>query len=158
MRGYDFRKLRTPRMARRKSKIKRPRTYGRSGRHGRSATEISRSEAYMAEGQRLTRTGSWALNVTTNRCFWSPELFRILEFDPASTDPSISTFLRRVHPSDRSVVQQNIDLAIRTGKDFAQEYRLLLDGGTTKYIHSVGHPITNKVGKIVEIIGTATEI
>ncbi|MGB8173935.1 MAG: PAS domain-containing protein, partial [Pseudolabrys sp.] len=92
----------------------------------------------MAEGQRLTRTGTWALNVVTKRCFWSPELFRILEFDPASTDPSISTFLDRVHPSDRDAVQQNIDLAIHTGKDFAQDYRLLFGGGTTKYVHSIG--------------------
>jgi PAS domain S-box-containing protein len=81
-----------------------------------------------------------------------------LEFDPASTDPSISTFLDRVDPSDRGAVQQNIDLAIHTGKDFAQDYRLLLGGGTTKYVHSIGHPVTNKFGEIIEIIGTATEI
>ncbi|MGA7526394.1 MAG: PAS domain-containing protein [Pseudolabrys sp.] len=112
----------------------------------------------MAEGQRLTRTGTWALNVVTKRCFWSPELFRILEFDPASTDPSISTFLDRVHPSDRDAVQQNIDLAIHTGKDFAQDCRLLLGGGTTKYVHSIGHPVTNKFGEIIDIIGAATEI
>jgi PAS domain S-box-containing protein len=140
-----------------KSKIKRPRTDSRFGTHRRAAAEIRRSEAYMAEGQRLTRTGTWALNVVTKRCFWSPELFRILEFDPASTDPSISTFLDRVHPSDRDAAQQNIDLAIHTGKDFAQEYRLLLGGGTTKYVHSVGHPVTNKFGKTIEIIGAATE-
>ncbi|MGC1623040.1 MAG: PAS domain-containing protein, partial [Pseudolabrys sp.] len=81
-----------------------------------------------------------------------------MEFDPASTDPSISTFLDRVHPSDRDAVQQNIDLAIHTGKDFAQDYRLLLGGGTTKYVHSIGHPVTNKFGEIIDIIGAATEI
>jgi PAS domain S-box-containing protein len=80
-----------------------------------------------------------------------------LEFDPASTDPSISTFLDRVHPSDHGTVQQNIDLAIHTGKDFAQDYRLLLGGGTTKYVHSIGHPVTNRFGEIIEIIGAATE-
>ncbi|MGC1821573.1 MAG: PAS domain-containing protein, partial [Pseudolabrys sp.] len=145
-------------MVGRRSKNKRPRTKGRLGKHRRSAAEIRRSEACMAEGQRLTRTGTWALNVVTKRCFWSPELFRILEFDPASTDPSISTFLDRVHPSDRDAVQQNIDLAIHTGKDFAQDYRLLLGGGTTKYVHSIGHPVTNKFGEIIDIIGAATEI
>src|SRR5215472_583151 len=149
--------LRTPRMVRRRSKIKRPRTNGRFGKHKRAAAEIWRSEAYMAVGQRLTRTGTWALNFVTKRCFWSPELFRILEFDPASTDPSISTFLDRVHPSDRGAVQQNIDLAIHTGKDFAQDYRLLLGGGTTKYVRSIGRPITNKFGEIIEIIGAVTE-
>ncbi|MGC2011105.1 MAG: PAS domain-containing protein [Pseudolabrys sp.] len=145
-------------MVGRRSKNKRPRTKRRLGKHRRSAAEIRRSEACMAEGQRLTRTGTWALNVVTKRCFWSPELFRILEFDPASTDPSISTFLDRVHPSDRDAVQQNIDLAIHTGKDFAQDCRLLLGGGTTKYVHSIGHPVTNKFGEIIDIIGAATEI
>jgi len=145
-------------MVGRRSKIKRPRTNGRFGKHKRAAAEIRRSETYMAVGQRLTRTGTWALNVVTKRCFWSPELFRILEFDPASTDPSISTFLDRVHPSDRGAVQQNVDLAIHTGKDFAQDYRLLLGGGTIKYVHGIGHAVTNKFGEIIEIIGAATEI
>ena len=141
-------------MVGKKSKIKRPRT---EGKRRRGAAEIRRSEAYMAEGQRLTRTGTWALNVATKRCFWSPELFRILDFDPASTDPSISTFLDRVHPSDRRAAQQDIDLAIHTSRDFAQNYRLLLDGGTTKFVHSIGHPVTNKFGETIEIIGAATE-
>jgi PAS domain S-box-containing protein len=141
-----------------KNKIVPPRTNSRFGKHGRSATEIKRSEAYMAQGQRLTRTGSWALNVRTKRCFWSPELFRILEYEPASTNPSISAFLDRVHPNDRSAIQQNIDLAIHTGKDFAHDYRLLLGSGAIKYVHSTGHPAANTFGEIIEIIGAAAEI
>ena len=82
----------------------------------------------------------------------------MLEYDPESTDPSISTFLNRVHPRDLGAVRQNIDLAIRTGKDFAHDYRLLLDGGRIKHIHSTGHPVTNKVGEIIEIIGAAAEV
>jgi PAS domain S-box-containing protein len=145
-------------MAGRNNKIKQPPTSGRFGKPSRSAAEIKRSEGYMALGQRLTRTGSWALNVRTKSCFWSQELFRILEYDPASTDPSISTFLDRVHPSDRSAIQQAIDLAIHTGKDFAHDYRLLLGSGTIKHVHSTGHPVTNKFGEIVEIVGAAAEI
>ena len=82
----------------------------------------------------------------------------MLELDPASTEPSVSTFLDRVHPSDRGTVQRNIDLAIHTGKDFAHDYRLLLASGTIKHVHSKGHPVTNKFGKIIEIIGAAAEI
>jgi PAS domain S-box-containing protein len=145
-------------MVGRRSKIKRPRTKGRFGKHRRSTAEIRRTEACMAEGQRLTRTGTWAFNIVTKRCFWSPELFRILQFDPASARPSIWTFLDRVHPSDRDAVQQNIDQAIHAGKDFAQDYRLLFGDGTTKYVHSIGHSVTNKSGEIIEIIGTANEI
>jgi PAS domain S-box-containing protein len=145
-------------MVRKKSKIKRPRIKRRFGKHRRSAAEIKRSEAYMAEGQRLTRTGTWVFNVRTKRCVWSPELFRMFELDPASTDPTISTFLDRVHPSDRGAVRQNVDLAIRTGKDFAHDYRLLLGGETIKHVHSTGHPVKNKLGEVIEIIGAAAEI
>jgi PAS domain S-box-containing protein len=145
-------------MVGKKSKIKPPRTNRQLGKHRRSAAEIRRSEAYMAEGQRLTRTGTWAFNVLTKRCVWSPELFRILQFDPASTEPSISTFLNRVHPSDRGGVQQKIDLAIATGKDFAQDYRLLLGNGTILHVHSTGHPVKNKFGEITEIVGAAADI
>jgi PAS domain-containing protein len=152
------RKLKVVRMAGIKGKTKRRRTNRRLGKHGRSTAEIKRSEAYMAEGQRLTRTGTWALDVRTKRCVWSPELFRMFELEPASTDPSISTFLDRVHPSDRGAVRQNVDLTIRTGKDFAHDYRLLLGDGTIKHVHSTGHPVKNKFGEIIEIIGAAADI
>jgi PAS domain S-box-containing protein len=145
-------------MVGRKSKIKRPRTNARFGKHARSTAEIRRSEAYMAEGQRLTRTGTWAFNVATKRCVWSHELFRMLEYDPESTDPSIAAFLDRVHPGDLGAVRQNIDLAISTGKDFAHDYRLLLEGGRVKHIHSTGHPVTNRSGEITEIVGAAAEV
>jgi PAS domain S-box-containing protein len=82
----------------------------------------------------------------------------MFELDPPSTDPTISTFLDRVHPSDRGAVRQNVDLAIRTGKDFAHDYRLLLGGGTIKHVHSTGHPVKNKLGEVIEIIGAAAEI
>jgi PAS domain S-box-containing protein len=81
-----------------------------------------------------------------------------LEYDPASTDPSISAFLDRVHPSDRDAIQQNIELVIHTGKDFAHDYRLLLGGGAINHVHSTGHPVRNKFGEIIEIIGAAAEI
>ena len=145
-------------MVGRRSKIERRRTNRRFGKRRRSAADIKRSEAYMAEGQRLTRTGTWVLDVVTKRCFWSPELFRMLDLDPASTEPSVATFLDRVHPSDRGTVQRNIDLAIHTGKDFAHDYRLLLASGTIKHVHSKGHPVTNESGEIIEIIGAAAEI
>jgi PAS domain S-box-containing protein len=145
-------------MARKNSKFKQSRTNALVNNHKGAAREIIRNEAYLAEGQRLTRTGTWVLSVATKRSSWSAELFRIFEFDPVSTKPSISTFLERVHPTDRRAVEQRIDRAIRDGKDFADDYRLLLWDGTTKYIHSVGHPVANKVGKIVKIIGAATDI
>jgi PAS domain S-box-containing protein len=124
----------------------------------RADGELRSSEAYLAEGQRLTRTGSWAFNVASGRSFWSAEFFRIFELDPATTQPSLSAALERVHPMDRLAVQQGLDAAIRERCDFAHDYRLLLLDGRTKNIHSVGHPIVDKFSKVVEIVGAATDI
>ena len=60
-----------------------------------------RSKFHLAEAQRLSRTGHWVLAVSSQRSFWSPELFRIFDFDPATQKPSLSALLKRVHPEDR---------------------------------------------------------
>ena len=68
-----------------------------------------RSEFHLAEAQRLTRTGHWVLTVSSQRSFWSPELFRIFDFDPATQKPSLSALLKRVHPEDRPDVEKKIN-------------------------------------------------
>jgi PAS domain-containing protein len=84
--------------------------------------ELRRSEAHLAEAQRLTRTGNWVLNLSSRQSFWSLEFFRIFDFDPARTKPSFSAFLERVHPEDRLVVEQAIDRGVREGSDFEHDY------------------------------------
>lgn len=70
------------------------------------AEELRRSEAYLAEGQRLSHTGSWAWNVSSGELLWSSEHFRILGLDPETAKTSYPTALQWIHPEDRSVVQQ----------------------------------------------------
>jgi PAS domain S-box-containing protein len=137
---------------------KKRRTKNDIGDRKQAEDELRRSEAYLAEGQRLTHTGSWAWNVSTRQLFWSLELFRIFDIDPASTKASLSAFLERVHPEDRLAVEQRVATAFREGNDFEHEYRLLLSDGSTKYIHSVGHPVADETGKIIEFVGAAVDI
>jgi K+-sensing histidine kinase KdpD len=77
-----------------------------SGERKRVEEELRRSEGYLAEAQRLTRSGSWAWNVRTGTIFWSQEIFHIYEYDPAKMTPTWSHFLERVHPEDRPGVEQ----------------------------------------------------
>src|SRR5258705_3674392 len=142
-------------MARRSNETRRPRVNTALGDRKRAERELRRSEAYLAEGQRLTRTGSWALNVSSRASFWSLELFRILNFDPVSTKPSFSAFLERIHPADRLAVEQKIDRAAREGNDFEHEYRLLLPNGSIRHIYGAGHPVVDRAGEIVQLIGAA---
>jgi PAS domain S-box-containing protein len=83
----------------------------------RAEEELRRSETYLAEGQRLTHTGSWAWHVASGALFWSLEHFRILGLDPESVKPSYPMALQWIHPEDRSVVQQTFERAIRERSD-----------------------------------------
>ncbi len=119
--------------------------------------ELRRSEAYLAEGEKISHTASWAWNVTTGEVYWSQEHFRIFGFDPEKAVPSYRMFLQRIHPEDRPRAEQTIDRAVRERSDFVQEYRLVLPDGSIKYVHTVGHPVVNESGGF-EFIGTAMDI
>jgi len=126
-------------------------------REARAALE--RSEGYLAEAQRLTRTGSWAWNVRTRDLFWSQEMFRILHY-PATMKPSMSHFFERVHPGDRPLVEQRAKSeSTQTGwVDSGVDYRIVLPNGTIRHLHSVAHPVTNESGELTEVVGTTMDV
>ncbi len=124
----------------------------------RAEEELRRSEAYLAEGQRISHTGSWGWNVATGELFWSQEHFRIFGFDPKTAKPSYSVFLERVHPKDRAFVQQTFDRAVRERRDLEIEYRIVLSDGSTKYLHGLGHPVIEEHGDLSGFIGTVMDV
>ncbi len=104
----------------------------------RAEEAMRRSEAYLAESQRLTRTGSWASDVATRRMIHaSEELFRLFGFDPEGDIPTFEEFLQRIHPDDRARASELIERSTeeRTGVEWV--FRAALPDGTLKYIHSV---------------------
>ncbi len=118
--------------------------------------ELKRSEAYLAEAQSLSHTGSFGWIVSSGEIFWSEETFRIFEYDPG-TKPTIELVLRRVHPEDQAFLQQVIDRASQDEKDFDVEYRLLMPDGSIKYLHVVAHGIRGELDQI-EFVGAVTDI
>ena len=125
--------------------------------NARLYSDLQRSEAYLAQGERIGHTGSWGWNVATGEAYWSQEHFRIFGFDPEKAMPSYSMFLQRIHPEDRRRAEQTIDRAVRERSDFVQEYRLVLPDGSLKYVHTVGRPVVNASG-VFEFIGTAIDV
>ncbi len=122
--------------------------------------KLRQSEAYLAEAQRMTRSGSWAWNVSTGAVFWSQESFRIYECDPEKTIPSWSFILERVHPEDRSGVEQRAKRE-STRKDMLNsegDFRIVLPDGRIKHLHSIAHPVMNEAGEIIEVVGTTMDI
>src|SRR4029077_3019436 len=100
---------------------------------------IRRSEAYLAEAQELSHTGSFGWKVSSGEIFWSAETFRIFQCGP-ETKPTVDLVLSRVHPDDREVAQQHIDRAQRSFKEFDFEHRLQLPDGAVRHVHVTAHP------------------
>src|SRR6266849_7971413 len=101
---------------------------------------IRRGEAFLAEGQRLSHTGSWGWNASTGKVTWSQEHFRILGLDPQDTIPSLDVFWERVHPDDKIGMQRTFESAIRDKRDFDQEFRIVTPD-SIGHLHGVGHAI-----------------
>jgi PAS domain S-box-containing protein len=121
--------------------------------------KLQRSEAYLAEAQRLTHTGSWAWRIEgRDAVHLSEEWYRIYGFDPEKGPPAFEERLQRTHPEDRAKWQGTIERAITEKSDYELEFRILLPGGTVKYIHTVGHPVLNASGDLVQFMGSATDI
>ena len=120
---------------------------------------IRQSEAYLAEAQRLSRTGSWAWSPATgeNR-YWSDECFRLLGFDPADGMPPFESFVQRIHPDDQRLVAEELERATRERDDYEVDYRIFHPGGELRHIHVVGHPVLGPSGDLIEIVGTGIDV
>ena len=124
----------------------------------RAEEELRRSEAYLAEGQRISHTGSWGWNVATGELFWSQEHFRIFGFDPDKAKPSYPMFMERIHARDRTLVEQTVDRAVRERSELEMDYRIVLSDGSTKYLQSLGHPVIGEDGGLSGFIGTVMDV
>jgi PAS domain S-box-containing protein len=120
------------------------------------AQELHRREAYLAEAQRLSHTGSFGWNVASGEIFWSDETFRIFEYDSA-VKPSLELVLQRTHPEDRAVVRQFLERVTDEGKDWDFEHRLLTPDGSIKYVHAVARATNNALGAL-EFVGAVMDV
>jgi PAS domain S-box-containing protein len=121
--------------------------------------KLQRSEAYLAEAQRITHTGSWAWRVAGEHAVHlSEEWYRIYGFDPEKGMSAWEERIQRIHPEDRAKWQQTIDRAIREKSDYEVEVRILLPDGTVRYINTIGHPVLNASGDLTQFVGIAMDV
>jgi PAS domain S-box-containing protein len=126
----------------------------------KSAQEkLQRSEAYLAEAQKLTHTGGWAWDARSHKVLYcSEEMFRIYGLDPRASLPTRENFRQQIHPDDRDWVRKRFEKALREKVDSFAEYRVLLPDGTVRYINASGHPVLDKDGELIEFVGTAADV
>jgi PAS domain S-box-containing protein len=113
----------------------------------RAQEDMRRSEAFLAEAQRLTSIGSFSWLVATDEISWSEELYRIYEFDPGSTI-TLEVIRTRVHPEDLSLYEKMVKQARNGSEDFEWRYRLLMPDLSIKYMHAVAQATRNPGGQL----------
>jgi signal transduction histidine kinase len=128
-------------------------TFGRYRKE--AATEVASKEAYLAEAQRLSHTGSFGWSAASG-FVWSDETFRIFELDRA-TAPTVGAIIQRTHPQDRERVQRFIDHASRGGGDWDVEHRLLMPDGAVKFLHVVVHAVRDEAG-VLSFVGAVMDV
>jgi PAS domain S-box-containing protein len=126
--------------------------------HKRAEAERRRGEAYLAEGQRLSHTGSWAWNVSSGEIYWSLEHFRVFGLDPEIVKPTYDAMIQWSHPEDRSLLQETFEKAVRERTQYELAFRIVCPDGTVKHIHSLAHPVFNAAGELTEYVGTMMDI
>jgi PAS domain S-box-containing protein len=121
---------------------------------------LRRSEAYLAEAQRLTHTGSWTYNYAARKIiYYSDEAFRLFGRDPRRGSlPDLEEIRQRIHPDDRERVFEELDHVFREKAEYMQDYRIVLPDGTVRHLHSVGHPVLDRAGEGVEYVGTVLDV
>jgi len=118
--------------------------------------ELRRREAYLAEAQRLSQTGSFGWRPDGGEIVWSDEIYRIFEYDHA-VKPTIDLLMQRVHPEDRPDFLKVIESASAGATTFEHTYRWLLPDGSVKHVHALAHALQDASGNR-EFVGAATDI
>jgi PAS domain S-box-containing protein len=118
-------------------------------------SDLQRSEAFLAEGQSISHTGSFGWNVSSGE-YWSEETYKIFEYDRA-VKPTLELVFRRIHPDDRDRVQQTIGRAAEARANLDFEHRLLMPDGSVKHLHVLARALETSSGAL-EYVGTVMDV
>ena len=125
----------------------------------RAEQDLKRSEAYLAEAQMLTQTGSCAIDGKSRETlYWSREMFRLFGFDPQQGLPRLEQWVQRIHPEDRDKFKLASERAFSENVHCDVEFRIVKPDGTVKHIQGIGHPVLSPDGKLVQVVGTMVDI
>jgi PAS domain S-box-containing protein len=121
---------------------------------------LRRSEAHLAEAQRLTHTGSWAFDTVAGKhLYYSDEAFRLFGLDPGRGGPPLfEEIIQLIHPEERDKVLEELAQILRDKAEYKQDYRIVLPDGTVRHMHSIGHPVLDQAGGLTEYVGTVVDV
>ena len=118
--------------------------------------KLQHSEASLLRAQRISHTGSWSLDLTSGKVAVSPETQSIFGSNPVE-DMNPEYWFDRIHPEDRQRTRELFERCAREKTDYCADYRIILPNGTVRHLHSVGNPVLNEAGNLVEFVGAAVD-
>src|ERR1700675_4619564 len=124
----------------------------------RAEKKLRRSEESLLEAQKLSQTGRWRQDGVSGAGIASPEIYRIQDIKPDDDASNTEFCFSRFHPEDRKRVVELFERAEIEKTEFQVDYRIVLPDGTIKHLHTIGHPILDESGELVEFVGTAMEV
>jgi PAS domain S-box-containing protein len=120
--------------------------------------KLRRSEADLLEAQAMSGTGSWRHNLITGLLTISRAVHRIRGVSDDSAPLTIEFFFDTMHPDDKARVRSTYETAQKNRAEFVADYRIVVPDGKIKYLHTVGHPVVNAAGDVVEFVGTGIDV
>jgi len=124
----------------------------------RAERELRRSEAFLAEAQRMSHTGSWGWILSTGQVTWSEEQYRLFGFEPGQVEPSVDLFMSVVHEQDRPRVRRVQEESTGARRPYEMEYRVVLPDRSLRHLRTIGRPVPAEAGELEEYMGTTTDM
>jgi PAS domain S-box-containing protein len=120
--------------------------------------QVQRSEAMLAEAQRVGQVGSWDWDPESDAVAWTDEHFRLFGLEPGSISMDYTAFLDRVHADDRDVVERAVDRAFRDHSPFTVQYRVVWPDGNVHWLEGHGSVVLDRGGRVLKVVGTARDV
>jgi diguanylate cyclase (GGDEF)-like protein/PAS domain S-box-containing protein len=124
----------------------------------RTEEALRKSEASLAEAQRISRLGSWEWDLKTGEVWWSDEVYRIYGFEPHQLSPTLETNVEAFHPEDRHLLEASIDGAISQHGSFDFEHRIVRPDGEIRWVYRRGEVVRGEREEILRVFGTVHDI
>ncbi len=119
---------------------------------------LADANIHLREAQRLANLGSWSWDIKRDRVQWSDQLFDIYGISREGFAGTVEQFLSFVHPDDRAKVEDSIDAALRSGKPFSHEERIVRPNGDTRYLQSIGEVVRGEKGEPIRMLGACLDV
>ncbi|MCF6154858.1 MAG: sensor domain-containing diguanylate cyclase [Candidatus Brocadia sp.] len=119
---------------------------------------LRKSEASLANAQRIAHLGNWEWNIVTNELRWSDEVCRIFGLAPLEFGATYEAFLNSVHPDDREFVKESVNKALYEKIPYSINHRIILPDGSERIVHEQAEVIFGDTGEPIQMNGIVQDI